>query len=100
MKAIDFLEMVISVGVNHSAMGMVTLNSWRDVKEKFDGHLTSGYWNPEPGRYAYIETDGISDDQFGLMENAVDQILMTDEQDMEHEDEGVPLMYMMFRMED
>lgn len=100
MKAIGFLEMVMSVGVNHNAMGMVTLNSWRDVKDIFDGHLTSGYWDPKPGRYAYIESDEISDDQFGLMENAADKILLTDERDMKHEDEGVPVMYMMFLIED
>lgn len=99
MKSYEFLEMVMSVGVNHNAMGMVTLRTGADVKSVFEGHV-SDYWEPEPGRYAYIESDEISDFQFGEMENAVDQILMTDERDMKHEDEGVPVMYMMFRIDD
>lgn len=100
MKAIEFLEMIVRCGVSADAMDMVTLNKWRDVKDKFDGHLTSGYWKPTPGRYAYIRTDEISDTVFGYMENAMNQLLMTDEQDMKHEEEGVPVMYMMFLMED
>lgn len=100
MKAIDFLEMIVRCGVSSEALGMVTLKSWRDVKDKFDGHLTSDYWKPVPGRYAYIRSDEISDTTFGYVEDAADQVLMTDERDMKHEREGVPVMFLMYRMED
>ena len=97
MKSYEFLEMVMSVGVNHDAMGMVTIHNQQDVESLFE---TKHDRTVEPGRYAYIETDHISDFQFGEMENAVDDIIMTDEQDMVHEEEEVPLMYMLFKIDD
>jgi len=99
MKSYEFLEMVMDVGVNHNAMGMVTIRKQKDVECLFE---TKHDRKVERGRYAYIRTDEISDNQFGEMENAVDDIIMTDELDERHQEEepGQTVWFMLFKIDD
>lgn len=99
MKSYEFLEMAIDCGVNSRAMGMVTIRKQKDVESLFE---TKHDRKVERGRYAYIRTDEISDNQFGEMENAVDDIIMTDELDERHQEEepGQTVWFMLFKIDD
>ena len=96
MTSYDFLEMILDCGVNSKrAVGLATIRTQKDVKSLFGVKH-----DVEPGCYAWIRTDEISDFQFGLMEHAVNDVIMTDEMDTSHPEENVPIMYMVFKLED
>lgn len=97
MKAKELLHNILRCGVPADAMGWCVINSVNTPKELFGVDAN----RPIPhGDYLYIRTDKISDTVFGYLEGGTYDIIMTDEQDMVHEEEGVPIMYMLFDIED
>lgn len=90
------MESLNTCGVNADAWGIVKISKTNTVKSLFGVEHSREIPH---GDYLYIRSDKISDTVFGYLENAVYDIIMTDERDMEHEEEGVPLMYMLFDIE-
>lgn len=75
-------------GIEAGAWGIVKISKTNTVKSLFGVEHSREIPH---GDYLYIRSDKISDIVFGYLENAVYDIIMTDERDMEHEEEGVPL---------
>lgn len=97
MKAKDLLYAVVRHGVSGDAMGIININKFNTVKKVFGAESTRTIPH---GDYLFIRSDKISDAVFGYLENAVYDIIMTDKRDMVHFEEGVPIMYMLFNIED
>lgn len=96
MKAKELLHLIVGCGVPADAMGWCVINKVNTPKALFKVEPS----RPIPdGDYLYVRSDKISDTTFDYLENATYDILMTDEKDMVHEEENVPIMYMLFDIE-
>ena len=97
-EAMGLLEMLVLCDIPTEACRMVTLRTTTDVERVFD---IKKYDHPEfvPGRYLSIASDQISDYEFGLIENAAYDTIITDRPDKMNEDEDVPVMYLIYLAE-
>lgn len=97
MKSYEFLEMMLDCGISYKAVGMVTIRKQGDVEVLFD---TTHDREVEPGRYAYVRSDEISDEVFGNICNVSYDTIFTEEPDEKHPEEGVPVMFLIYLLED